>query len=48
MIPSLVCPQRSTALQEAAMHRPTFAMLAELERTQWLSRRQSRLIRRNA
>jgi phenylacetate-CoA ligase len=23
--------------QEAAMHRPTFAMLAELERTQWLS-----------
>jgi len=24
--------------QEAAMHRPTFAMLAELERTQWLSR----------
>ena len=25
-------------LQEAAMHRPTFAMLAELERTQWLSR----------
>ena len=25
-------------MQEAAMHRPTFAMLAELERTQWLSR----------
>jgi phenylacetate-CoA ligase len=24
--------------QEAAMHRPTFAMLAELEHTQWLSR----------
>ena len=24
--------------QEAAMHRPTFAMLAEIERTQWLSR----------
>jgi phenylacetate-CoA ligase len=24
-------------VQEAAMHRPTFAMLAELERTQWLS-----------
>jgi phenylacetate-CoA ligase len=24
--------------QEAAMHRPTFAVLAELERTQWLSR----------
>jgi phenylacetate-CoA ligase len=24
--------------QEAAMHRPTFALLAELERTQWLSR----------
>ncbi len=24
--------------QEAAMHRPTFAMLAELERTQWRSR----------
>ncbi|MBU1395459.1 MAG: phenylacetate--CoA ligase family protein [Gammaproteobacteria bacterium] len=24
--------------QEAAMHRPTFTMLAELERTQWLSR----------
>ncbi|MEW6254022.1 MAG: phenylacetate--CoA ligase family protein, partial [Planctomycetota bacterium] len=24
--------------QEAAMHRPTFAMLAELERTQWLTR----------
>jgi phenylacetate-CoA ligase len=24
--------------QEAAMHRPTFPMLAELERTQWLSR----------
>ncbi|MDO9467226.1 MAG: phenylacetate--CoA ligase family protein, partial [Thiobacillus sp.] len=24
--------------QEAAMHRPTFAMLAELERTQWLPR----------
>jgi phenylacetate-CoA ligase len=24
--------------QEAAMHRPTFSMLAELERTQWLSR----------
>jgi phenylacetate-CoA ligase len=24
--------------QEAAMHRPTFAMLGELERTQWLSR----------
>jgi len=24
--------------QEAALHRPTFAMLAELERTQWLSR----------
>ena len=24
--------------QEAAMRRPTFAMLAELERTQWLSR----------
>jgi len=23
--------------QEAAMHRPTFAMFAELERTQWLS-----------
>ncbi|MGA9165429.1 MAG: phenylacetate--CoA ligase family protein, partial [Thiobacillus sp.] len=25
-------------LQEAAMHRPTFAMLAEIERTQWLPR----------
>jgi phenylacetate-CoA ligase len=25
-------------LQEAAMHRPTFAMLADLEGTQWLSR----------
>lgn len=25
-------------LQEAAMHRPTFPMLEELERTQWLSR----------
>ena len=25
-------------MQEAAMHRPTFAMLAELEQTQWLSR----------
>jgi phenylacetate-CoA ligase len=25
-------------LQEAAMHRPTFTVLAELERTQWLSR----------
>ena len=25
--------------QEAAMHRPTFAMLAEIERTQWLSRK---------
>jgi phenylacetate-CoA ligase len=24
--------------QEAAMHRPTFAMLAEIERTQWLTR----------
>jgi phenylacetate-CoA ligase len=24
--------------QEAAMHRPTFSLLAELERTQWLSR----------
>ena len=24
--------------QEAAMHRPTFSMLAEIERTQWLSR----------
>ena len=24
--------------QETAMHRPTFAMLAELERTQWLPR----------
>ena len=24
--------------QEAAMHRPTFAMLAEIDRTQWLSR----------
>jgi phenylacetate-CoA ligase len=24
--------------QEAAVHRPTFAMLAEIERTQWLSR----------
>jgi len=24
--------------QEAAMHRPTFAMLGEIERTQWLSR----------
>ena len=24
--------------QEVAMHRPTFAMLAEIERTQWLSR----------
>ena len=24
--------------QEAAMHRPTFAMLAEIERSQWLSR----------
>ena len=24
-------------IQETAMHRPTFAMLAELERTQWLS-----------
>ncbi len=24
-------------VQEAAMHRPTFAMLAELDRTQWLS-----------
>jgi phenylacetate-CoA ligase len=24
--------------QEAAMHRPTFAVLTELERTQWLSR----------
>jgi phenylacetate-CoA ligase len=26
-------------IQEAAMHRPTFAVLAELERTQWLSTR---------
>jgi phenylacetate-CoA ligase len=25
-------------IQEAAMHRPTFAMLAEIERTQWLTR----------
>jgi phenylacetate-CoA ligase len=25
-------------IQEAAMHRPTFAVLAELDRTQWLSR----------
>ena len=24
--------------QEAAMHRPTFAVLAEIDRTQWLSR----------
>ena len=28
--------------QEAAMHRPTFAMLAEIERTQWLSPRRDR------
>ncbi len=34
--------------QEAAMHRPTFAMLAELERTQWLSREGIEAYRRSA
>lgn len=33
-------------MQEAAMRRPTFTMLAEIERTQWLPRESVDLFRR--